>query len=600
MAKKITAPKTYEPGKGRPKEHLAYLNQREMAYLRGINGNNMEYGPRGLPSFPPPDAIGSSSKASSSSSSTSKSSASASTGSGGQRGAGSNTGPGSGRPGGPSGGTSSNLGGGGQGSTQRGAGSNTGPGSGRPGSPSGSKGPSSPMGGQGPSFSSPKSASAYNSDKVAQQKAQVNDAKSAISRSVAVRNDLAIGGIRTLNVGPMGTPVNVGRQISAGMSFTGPPKTGTIAGSIQQAASVARTSIPGMTYGNPIANPSSISGFTYDGTPQTTFSGPDYAGMLEQATSPYTVGPQAFTEAITATPLNSDYYQNYANRTTNLGIANTIEALNAGAPVGSVPKYTDRVAPINNVSSLPTSARSIGPVTSTQPYNMASPDIEHVLSVENYPDATATARPDDIEVVGGLGIMGINKPTATRSLSGGRLSTDVRNLGYIGAGSAVPQSESSIQAGAPINAPSGALNSANMSPVEQMPAYPEDSIFMKGIKHAGILGQAVRLASWNDRRNFDKMTPEQQAATMDRWAQQRDALRRNQSNVNDRGAEPPRYRPPQPVPNYAKGPGQFNESRPAIYDSWDSGVNIPSPSDSDYTLYLKYLDEKAASDTGTT
>ena len=64
MAKKITAPKTYDPGKGRPKEHLAYLNEREMAYLRSINGNNMERGPKGLPSFPPKDAVGSSSKAS--------------------------------------------------------------------------------------------------------------------------------------------------------------------------------------------------------------------------------------------------------------------------------------------------------------------------------------------------------------------------------------------------------------------------------------------------------------------------------------------------------------------------------------------------------
>jgi len=63
--KKITAPKTYDPGKGRPKEHLAYLNRDEMAALKRMNGNNQERGPKGLPSFPPGDAIGSSSKASS-------------------------------------------------------------------------------------------------------------------------------------------------------------------------------------------------------------------------------------------------------------------------------------------------------------------------------------------------------------------------------------------------------------------------------------------------------------------------------------------------------------------------------------------------------
>lgn len=66
----ITAPRSYDPGKGRPKEHLAYLNKGEMAALRQLNGNNMERGPGGLPSFPPADAIGSSSRASSSGSTT--------------------------------------------------------------------------------------------------------------------------------------------------------------------------------------------------------------------------------------------------------------------------------------------------------------------------------------------------------------------------------------------------------------------------------------------------------------------------------------------------------------------------------------------------
>lgn len=63
--KKVTAPLTYDPGKGRPKEYLAYLNYQEMQALKRLNGNNMERGPRGLPSFPPADARGSSSKASS-------------------------------------------------------------------------------------------------------------------------------------------------------------------------------------------------------------------------------------------------------------------------------------------------------------------------------------------------------------------------------------------------------------------------------------------------------------------------------------------------------------------------------------------------------
>jgi len=72
MTKKtIKAPLSYDPGKGRPKEHLAYLNWQEMQELQRINGGNMERGPKGLPSFPPADARGSSSKASSSSKSSS-------------------------------------------------------------------------------------------------------------------------------------------------------------------------------------------------------------------------------------------------------------------------------------------------------------------------------------------------------------------------------------------------------------------------------------------------------------------------------------------------------------------------------------------------
>lgn len=78
MTKKVKAPLTYNPGKGRPKEHLAYLNYQEMQALKRLNGNNQERGPKGLPSFPPADAMGSSSKASSSKSST-KSSASKTT-----------------------------------------------------------------------------------------------------------------------------------------------------------------------------------------------------------------------------------------------------------------------------------------------------------------------------------------------------------------------------------------------------------------------------------------------------------------------------------------------------------------------------------------
>lgn len=71
IEKSVKAPLTYNPSKGRQKEHLAYLNKGEMKALRLLNGNNIERGPSGLPSFPPADAAGSSSKASSTKSSSS-------------------------------------------------------------------------------------------------------------------------------------------------------------------------------------------------------------------------------------------------------------------------------------------------------------------------------------------------------------------------------------------------------------------------------------------------------------------------------------------------------------------------------------------------
>lgn len=226
MKKSITAPKTYNPGKGRPKEHLAYLNEREMAYLRSINGNNMERGPRGLPSFPPEDAVGSSSRSPSSGSRTSSSSSGAGRDS--SRGLGQGAG-GTAVGRGPGG--SSGLGGGGKGAgssgTQsRGPGGPSGPNSGpsqsagskaAPSSPSApSRTPSSPMGGQGQSFRSPMGAGWHNRDTIDRQRAQVNSARDAIRNTPAARSDLSIGGIRTLNVGPIGTPVKVGGPAAVG------------------------------------------------------------------------------------------------------------------------------------------------------------------------------------------------------------------------------------------------------------------------------------------------------------------------------------------------------------------------------------------------
>lgn len=47
----IRAPKTFDPGRGHPTEHLAYLSPAEMEMLRVMTDGTVTKGPRGLPSF---------------------------------------------------------------------------------------------------------------------------------------------------------------------------------------------------------------------------------------------------------------------------------------------------------------------------------------------------------------------------------------------------------------------------------------------------------------------------------------------------------------------------------------------------------------------
>lgn len=162
--KKVTAPLSYDPGKGRPKEYLAYLNWQEMQELMRINGNNVEFGPRGLPSFPPDDAIGS----------------------------------------GQTPGTGNWTGSPGSGTTSGGAGGREGG-----GSDSGSVGGS--VGGTTTSTASSSSVGSQqaSSDTEAQQAAAQQSAAEA-ARNEALRQDAARSGINSINVGPMQNPVKIG------------------------------------------------------------------------------------------------------------------------------------------------------------------------------------------------------------------------------------------------------------------------------------------------------------------------------------------------------------------------------------------------------
>lgn len=167
--KKITAPLSYDPGKGRPKEYLAYLNWQEMQALQRLNGGNMERGPRGLPSFPPLEDTGAAQT------------------------------PGTGNWTGAPGGTSYGGGlGGGIGS----------------GSDRGSLSDSAAQTSAATSTTTPATPEST-SDAEAQQAAAVSNAESA-ARNAALSDDARRGGINSINVGPMQTPVTIGGGQIAG------------------------------------------------------------------------------------------------------------------------------------------------------------------------------------------------------------------------------------------------------------------------------------------------------------------------------------------------------------------------------------------------
>jgi hypothetical protein len=171
--KKVQAPLSYDPGKGRPQEYLAYLNWQEMQALMRLNGGNMEFGPRGLPSFPPDDALGSSSNSTTTSTNT-------------------NTTAG--------------------GTTNTSVGGDVGGESGGPGG-MGSVQSSSDVGSvqSSPSYSAPSATYGGQNatDAAAQNSAVVKSAREAVS-TPAIVDDARRGGINAINVGPMNQPVRIG------------------------------------------------------------------------------------------------------------------------------------------------------------------------------------------------------------------------------------------------------------------------------------------------------------------------------------------------------------------------------------------------------
>jgi hypothetical protein len=197
--KKVTAPLTYNPGKGRPKEYLAYLNYQEMQALKRLNGNNQERGPRGLPSFPPAGAMSGGSAKSPASTSRSAGAGSRPSSGGPRSGLSGSVSPSSGSPRG-----SNPPGGGGSNSGSRPSGGFPSSGGGNKGNVGGMRsGPGSTGGYKTPG------AGGSNADRAAINAANKTNTLSA-QKAPAFKADTG----RTVNVGPMGTPVKVGAPAS--------------------------------------------------------------------------------------------------------------------------------------------------------------------------------------------------------------------------------------------------------------------------------------------------------------------------------------------------------------------------------------------------
>jgi hypothetical protein len=131
---------------------------------------------------------------------------------------------------------------------------------------------------------------------------------------------------------------------------------------------------------------------------------------------------------------------------------------------------------------------------------------------------------------------------------------------------------------------------------------PVEKFLQEKFPHWGVRGAAKGYGYVEDRR-IAGMTPDERIAEMDRRAQM-DRSRFKGSDGREDGIgsggknEPPRIEQAEKEATKPKPKTKEDGRRPAIYYKWDLGVDVPSPTDSDYTLYLKYLQEKAAAKAG--
>lgn len=551
VAKKIEAPKTYDPGKGRPREHLAYLNEREMAYLRALNKGSVSRGPKGLPSFAEERPAGP----------------------GGPNGP--NSGPSGSLGGGGGGGSGSPAGAGGATSAgARGAGSNYGPGSAQPSAassmqtqaqaaPTTVQTPRSPMSTQGPSFSSPVFALGVNRDYIDRQRAAMADASSALRSNKAAKSDLLSGGIRSINVGPVGTPVNVYSPLSP----------------VRSSASIQRMAGPSIRDDRASSTQLTQSDLARIGAAQT-IQEQELRDFLRYGPKPTPTGNPIMAGGVPTVNPNK-------------------ALIGAGYGTFNVPQVTRSIAPAPQITGNALPSFDIPqPVDVTRVYGYG-PKLpgERILNVEDVPPENQTiinmttppppvkAPPNPYVKHGLVGEKMLRPGMYKDPLTPEKIVDAIRNYvpGTIGHGN-LPESTDIVTAefddGIPRDPEGNAIGPETPTAADE---YVEESPFR-------ITGGRFYDAAKKKLSDYLPSFPSLTGGPGSDYSRF--------TSDNDRG---PIRRNPFQVAQSTSGVGfgggrggGGSSSRPQQYYNWDAGVGIPSPGDSDYTLYLKYLQEKAA------
>jgi hypothetical protein len=259
------------------------------------------------------------------------------------------------------------------------------------------------------------------------------------------------------------------------------------------------------------------------------------------------------------------------------------------------------------------------------------------IDVEGTQRAKETVeRAERVEVVGGLGMMGTYAPDAPRSTSGGDYTPDERDRLYNGPPETTDEDQppddvypknvrpevqelmkdierkNKYGTGvmktigrplAPLDALRGLITGKNTAEADAdlKRAYMQGSPAQK----AELEAKYPNLTKFAQQAGLDPQLP---MSNYESWRERSfgtgGGSGGSTSTTSPGGGrpdigsggknEPPRIRPVEK--ETPKPPAKPKEAgpRPAIYYKWDLGIGIPSPSDSEYTLYLKYLEEKAA------